>query len=905
MWIVFAVAATLLAPFVIYFGTARSIVSIWNSSETFAHGYIILPISLWLVWRERASLAQLTPMPWWPALLVLAACGFGWLLAYLGDVQVVRQYAFVAMIPVAAVAVLGLRISRQLAFPLLFLLFAVPFGDIFIDPLINLTADFTVALVEATGIPILRQGNNFSLPSGDWSVVEACSGVRYLISSVTLGCLYAWLTYRSWQRRLLFVLVSIAVPILANGLRAFMIVMIGHFSGMTLAVGVDHLIYGWLFFGLVMFLMFWIGSFWREDAPSTAAQENPAGPSQPVMAAQPVLTPAAGRRIAGTALAAIACMAVWPGYAWYLEHADASTAQADLSGFQSAWQAGAPFTDWRPQFQKPNAELSGFFRKGAQQAGLTLLYYRNQHDESELINTQNRLVMDNDSQWRRISATYPAGKPGRPASVGARSTFARRFRQAAGVAVVLDRRRLHHQRLYRQAAAGQGQAAAAKGRWRFGDGVCAIFRRRRTGACHPARLPLGTPRSAGSDAGGESPGRALRRRMDTRPLIVHLVYRLDFGGLETLLIECINRLPGERYRHAVVCLTDYTAFAKKIRQPGVELFSLHKPAGLGLATHLKLWRLLRRLRPAILHTYNLAAVEYAFTATLAGVPIRIHAEHGRDASDPEGKNPRHKLLRRLLAPLIDRYIPVSDDLARWLRDAVGIAPAKIRLICNGVDTDQFHPGPARTERSQRPPPVPFADDCFVIGTVGRIQDVKNHAGLVEAFGLLRKWLPDATGLRLAIVGDGPLLPQLREQVRAAGLDECIWLPGARSDIADIMRGFDLFALSSLAEGIPVTVLEAMACGLPVVATRVGGLPEVVEDQVSGLLVPAADAQALATALQRYCLQPQQAAAAGAAGRLRIERQYSMQAMLAAYAGLYDALLTDKTTFMETIESCAE
>ncbi|RJG01887.1 exosortase A [Noviherbaspirillum sedimenti] len=406
-WILCAVGATLLAPFIIYFATARSIVAIWNSSETFAHGYIILPISLWLVWRERGKLARLTPAPWWPALLLLAACGFGWLLAYLGDVQVLRQYAFVAMIPAAAVAVLGWRISSRLAFPLLFLLFAVPFGDIFIDPLIRLTADFTVAAVEATGIPILRQGNNFSLPSGDWSVVEACSGVRYLISSVTLGCLYAYLTYRSWQRRLLFVLVSIVVPIVANGARAFMIVMIGHFSGMQLAVGVDHLVYGWLFFGLVMFLMFWIGSFWREDAPRA---NNPAPTDALLQETTPPDVPAspaastAGGRMAAAAIAAIAAMALWPAYGYYLEHSGAPLAQADLSGFRPGWQAGARFTDWKPHFQTPNAEISRFFRKNAQQAGLTLLYYRNQHDDSELINSQNRLVVDEDPSWRRISS---------------------------------------------------------------------------------------------------------------------------------------------------------------------------------------------------------------------------------------------------------------------------------------------------------------------------------------------------------------------------------------------------------------------------------------------------------------------------------------------------------------------
>jgi len=397
-WTFCAVAAALLAPFVIYFSTARSFVSIWNSSETFTHGYVILPMSLWLAWRERDRLAQLTPSPWWPALPVLVACGFGWLLAYLGDVQVVRQYAFVAMILSAAVAVLGLRISWMLAFPLLFLLFAVPFGDIFIDPLIHLTANFTVAAVEATGIPILRQGNNFSLPSGDWSVVEACSGVRYLISSVTLGCLYAYLTYRSWQRRLLFMLFSITVPIVANGLRAFMIVMIGHFSGMQLAVGVDHLIYGWLFFGLVMFLMFWIGSFWRQDAPSADKPAPlPAAPTRP--------DPASDKRLFGATIAVIACMAIWPAYAYYLDHSANASGQADLSGFQTRWQDGKPFTGWKPYFLKPNAERSVFLRKDEQQAGLTLLYYRNQHRESQLINTQNRLVRDDDPNWRRITSS--------------------------------------------------------------------------------------------------------------------------------------------------------------------------------------------------------------------------------------------------------------------------------------------------------------------------------------------------------------------------------------------------------------------------------------------------------------------------------------------------------------------
>ena len=201
-WKALAIVCALLAPFLVYFTTAASIVVIWNSSETFAHGYIILPISVWLIWRRRSILMQLTPQPCWIALIALAGCGFGWLLAELADVQVARQYMFVTMIPLIVIVVLGWRIAWSMAFPLFFLVLAVPFGDVFLAPLINFTADFTVAAVQFTGIPVLREGTTFTLPSGNWSVVEACSGLRYLISSFTLGCLYAYLTYQSPKRRL-------------------------------------------------------------------------------------------------------------------------------------------------------------------------------------------------------------------------------------------------------------------------------------------------------------------------------------------------------------------------------------------------------------------------------------------------------------------------------------------------------------------------------------------------------------------------------------------------------------------------------------------------------------------------------------------------------------------------------
>jgi len=201
----------------------------------------------------------------------MAAIAFAWLLGDLATVNSVKQLAMTALIVLAIPAVFGLQVAQAIAFPLAFLFFAVPVGEFLLPQLMSWTADFTVLALQATGIPVFREGNQFTIPSGSWSVVEACSGVRYLIASFMVGSLFAYLNYRSPRRRLIFAALSLAVPIVANWIRAYLIVLLGHLSYNKVAVDADHLIYGWLFFGLVIGIMYAIGMVWAEPGASIVA----------------------------------------------------------------------------------------------------------------------------------------------------------------------------------------------------------------------------------------------------------------------------------------------------------------------------------------------------------------------------------------------------------------------------------------------------------------------------------------------------------------------------------------------------------------------------------------------------------------------------------------------------------
>lgn len=375
---------------------------------------------------------------------------------------------------------------------------------------------------------------------------------------------------------------------------------------------------------------------------------------------------------------------------------------------------------------------------------------------------------------------------------------------------------------------------------------------------------------------------------DPRPCITHVVYRFDVGGLENGLVNLINHLPSDAYRHVVVALTEVTAFRDRIVREDVEYVSLHKGEGHGFRLFPRLFRLFRTLAPAIVHTRNLAALEATAPAWAAGVPLRVHGEHGRDIGDLDGSSRKYRLVRRAYRPFVTRYVALSKDLQRYLRDGVGVAESAIAQIYNGVDTHRFAP----VARARMPiAGCPFtAPDDWLVGSVGRMQAVKDQVTLAEAFVRAVRISPRGHRLRLVMAGEGPLRAQAEAVLREAGLHDQAWLPGEREDVPEFLRGLDCFVLPSLAEGISNTILEAMASGLPIVATRVGGNAELLEDGLTGRLVPAANSESIAHAVLGYFDDPATARRHARAARLAAVRNFSLDRMVSEYRSLYDGLL---------------
>lgn len=372
------------------------------------------------------------------------------------------------------------------------------------------------------------------------------------------------------------------------------------------------------------------------------------------------------------------------------------------------------------------------------------------------------------------------------------------------------------------------------------------------------------------------------------PLVAHIIYRLDYGGLENGLVNIINNLPADRYRHVIICLTTYSDFRKRIKRDDVEVYALNKKEGKDVACYGRMWKLLRKLSPEIVHTRNLGTQDSCIVAMLAGVPIRIHGEHGRDTYDLDGSSWKYNVLRKFCRLFIHRYVPMSIDLATWLHEIVGVPERKIVHIYNGVDSKRFHPPKSGRERL---PKKNFVDkDDIVIGFVGRMETVKDPLMLVRAFIFLQEAASDeAKKLKLVLVGDGALRGEIEKLLESGRIEDRVWLAGARDDVDKLYRCFDIFVLPSIAEGISNTILEAMASGLPVVATAVGGSPELVKNKHNGMLVRVSYPAEMAEALLQYVRHPELIEQHGRAARERAEEEFSLQSMVNQYLALYDTM----------------
>ena len=360
------------------------------------------------------------------------------------------------------------------------------------------------------------------------------------------------------------------------------------------------------------------------------------------------------------------------------------------------------------------------------------------------------------------------------------------------------------------------------------------------------------------------------------------------------MVNLFNTLSPGRFRHAVICLTGYTDFRQRITAQPVAFYALHKKPGHDFSWAPRLWKLLRELRPEIVHTRNLSALEAQFIAAAAGIRRTVHGEHGRDVFDLHGVNRRYTLLRRAARPFVSRYIAVSRDLAGWLRDTVRVPERKIQHIYNGVDCEKFHPRDVHASGASHSAVLPegfTSHDSVVFGSIGRMVEVKDYPTLVHAFiKLLHDHPPARQRARLMIVGEGSARTSCLKILAEAGFADLAWLPGERHDIADILRALDVFVLPSLNEGISNTLLEAQASALPVIATRVGGNVELVEDGVNGMLITPSDIAGLAQALLTYLDASARISREGAHARQRVVDHFSIPAMAEAYASVYEQVL---------------
>lgn len=367
--------------------------------------------------------------------------------------------------------------------------------------------------------------------------------------------------------------------------------------------------------------------------------------------------------------------------------------------------------------------------------------------------------------------------------------------------------------------------------------------------------------------------------------ILHILHSFNMGGLENGVVNLLNNSDQDMFEYEICCVTKSGRAALRLKKR-IPIYEMHKREGNDWRLIPKLARLMKNIKPNIVHTRNWGTVDGIVAARLARVRAVVHGEHGWNMDDPMGQNIRRRIARKLLSGMVNHFVAVSEDIKQWMIKSIGISNTKVSKILNGVNTDKFYSGDNIGIRNS----LGFSSEDIVIGTVGRLDPIKDQSLLLQAFAYLNH---DKKNLRLLLVGDGPEKRNLESVKKTLPCSERIVLLGERDDVDKILSAFDLFVLPSRNEGISNTVLEAMATGLPVIATDVGGNPELVKDRDTGLLFPPGDCHALVDALNFYIEQnPHMIEIHGQNARDRAVREFSLKRMVKEYETLYKSLYSN-------------
>lgn len=367
--------------------------------------------------------------------------------------------------------------------------------------------------------------------------------------------------------------------------------------------------------------------------------------------------------------------------------------------------------------------------------------------------------------------------------------------------------------------------------------------------------------------------------------VLHLIQELCLGGAQTVVLDLANHFTGKNCKTAVCTLVSKGALTPRLNQEKVKLFELGKQPGNDMSISWRMANIFKQWQPDIVHTHCWGSlVEGFIAAKLARVPVIIHSEHGTIE-----ERWRNVYVQKALWHLHNQIIAVSKEHKQRLMATIGFPEQKIQVIYNGIDTNHFTKLSSQKRKEKRYI-LGLDENDLIVGTVGRLEPVKDQANLLHAFQKVNRTLPNT---KLLLVGEGRLRNELTALAQSLALSDSVLFLGIRDDVDELLGIMDLFVLPSKSEGTSCTLLEAMSCKLPVVVTEVGGNPEVIKENHTGVLVPKENSKALAHSIINLLCKQEKCTQMGKAGQKRIESQFSIKKMLENHFLLYEKFFLTK------------